>query len=245
MSKLIKVKSDNTLDLSIEDRLFKNIRKAQAWYTSSAIGIAAFLGFAVLDIAGFWQIAKQTIPDSNETRFLIIASLAVAFEVAPLYIGYSICLKCYRLGMRIHNWVLAFSCSACILGIVGNIFFRIKTMDVAYYIPGAETVSDIALPITVLLCILPVITSLMSLVIGCLTFDPLQFDLLKLSKKLAKLKSRRQQIKAFLEEFNDETVLKETIERDETACYESVKKEIYALQTSFKTYVIVKTFSSS
>lgn len=245
MSRMNKAKLNNIPNTSIEDRLFENIRRVQMWYTSSAMGIVAFVGFAFLDIAGFWQIAEQTFPYNENIRILIIASLAVAFEVAPLYIGYSICLKCYRLGMRIHNWVLAFSCSACILGIIGNIFFRIRTMHIAYPDPDTGMTHEVAFPITVLMCILPIITSFMSLVIGCLTFDPLQFDLIKLSRRLTKLKSRRQQIKAYLEEFSDEAALKETLEKDEIACYENVKKEIYALKTTFKTYVVVKSFDSS
>lgn len=243
MSKLITVKSDNTLDISVEDRLFENFRKAQVWYTNSKIGLPAIILFAAIDIAGFMQIMQLTIADSRAMRFLAMAPLAVAFEGAPLYIGYSICLKCYRLGKRIHNWVLGFSCSACILGIISNIIFRVKTMDVAYN--NSPTMFSIRQPLTVLMCILPIITSLMSLVVGCLTFDPLQFDLLKLSRKLAKLKRRRQQIKAFLEEFNDETTLQNVLERDEVVCYEKAKQDIYAMQLTLKTYAIARTSSSS
>ena len=118
-------------------------------------------------------------------------------------------------------------------------------MGIAYIDPITKNESEAALPITVLMCLLPIITSLMSLVIGCLTFDPLQFDLLKLSKKLAKLKQRRQHIKANLEEFNDENTLKKMLETNEMALYQKARQDIHAIQAILKTYAIVRTSASS
>lgn len=244
MSRLVRVKADSTLNISVEERLFENIRRAHAWYTSKKMSIPVFLIFFVIDTLGFNQVLELTIANDPLSRGCITAALAVAFEIAPLYIGYSICLKCYNLGKRIHKWVFIFSCSACILGIIGNIYYRLGTMDIAYVNKLTGEVSSIGMPITVLMCLLPVITSLINLVIGCLTFDPLQSDLLQLSKKLAKLELRKQQIKAYLEEFNDEETLQKTLEKEEEECYEKVKQEIHALQTALKTYIIIRTSSS-
>ncbi len=243
MGKLVSVKADSTLDISIENHLFENIRKAHTWYTSKVINIPAILIFSIIDVFGFWQVIELTINEDDASRFVIIAALAIAFDIAPLYIGYSICLKCYKLGRRIHNWILLFSCCACILGIIGNIYFRLGTMNVAYMNSTTGEVSSTSLPITVLMCLLPIITSLINLVIGCLTFDPLQFDLLRLSKKLAKLELRRQQIKAYLEEFNDEEALQKNLEQEEEECYKRVRNEIDALQDALKTYTIIKSSS--
>lgn len=240
MSKLFSIKTDGSLNISVEERLFQNIRKAHTWYTNKAVCTVCLFAFAVIDILGFAQIMELTMGENPLNRTVIISALAVAYEIAPLYIGYSICLKCYGFGKRIHNWVLLFSCSACILGIIGNIYFRFSTLNSAYLNRATETIDENGLPLTVLMCILPIITSLVNLVMGCLTFDPLQFDLARLSKKLAKLKMRRQQIIAFLEEFNDEQTLKCTLEQEETSCYEKLKNDIYASQTALKTYTIVK-----
>lgn len=245
MSKIANTNTNKSLYTSIENRLFEFILKNQTWYTNPRISLPVFIIFGIIDITGFLQVLTPTIDNDISARCLITASLAVAFEIAPLYIGYSLCLKCYHLGHRIHNWVLTFSCLACTLGIIGNIYFRLKTMDIAYIDPVTNNTSEAALPITVLMCLLPIITSLMSLVIGCLTFDPLQIDLLKLSKRLAKLKQRRQQIKADLEEFNDESTLKKTLEADGTALYEKAKQDIHTIQATLKTYAIIRTSTSS
>ena len=241
MSKLISVKADNTLNISVEEHLFENIRKAHTWFTNQRIGIPVIAIFALIDIAGFLQIMELTLAESFESRLIITSALAIAFEVAPLYIGYSICLKCYHLGNRIHNWVLTFSCLACIFGLIGNTVYRFMTIHTAYFNSTTEEVSEIGMPLTVMMCILPLITTFMSLVIGCLTIDPLQFDLLRLSKKLARLKLRRQQIMAYLEEFSDETSLQNTLEKEAWTYYEKVQQEIHSLETTLKTYTVIKT----
>lgn len=243
MNKLVSVKTDGSLNISVENHLFENIRKAHTWYTSKYINIPALIILAIIDIIGFVQIMNLTVTESLPSRIIITSALAIAFDVAPLYIGYALCLKAYKLGKAIHNWILAFSTVACILGIIGNIYFRFMTMGIAYQSPVDEKASDLsnlALPLTVLMCLLPIITSLINLTIGCLTFDPLLFDMLRLSKKLRKLKLRKRQIRAYLEEFADESTLKQIIMENEDRCYENTKKEIYALRSKLKTYTITK-----
>lgn len=235
MSELISIKTDGSLKISVENRLFENIRKAHTWYTSKVINIPALIILAVIDVAGFVQIMDLTVSESPISRIIITTALAIAFDVAPLYIGYALSLKAYKLGRAIHNWILGFSSLACILGIIGNVCFRVMTMGIAY-----EESPGLAFPITVLMCLLPVITSLVNLTIGCLTFDPLLFDMFRLSKKLRKLKLRKQQIKAYLEEFSDENTLKQMLKDGENQCYEYTKKEIYALRSELKTYTIAR-----
>lgn len=240
MSKLVSVKADGSLDISVENHLFESIRKAHTWYTSKYINIPALIILAIIDIVGFVQIMNLTVTESLPSRIIITSALAIAFDVAPLYIGYALCLKAYKLGKAIHNWILGFSIIACILGIVGNTYFRFMTMGIAYQGSINGEPSDLALPLTVLMCLLPIITSLVNLTIGCLTFDPLLFDMLRLSKKLRQLKLRKRQIEAYLEEFTDENTLKQMLVDNEDRCYENTKREIYALRSKLKTYTIAK-----
>lgn len=240
MSKLVSVKTDGSLNISIENHLFESIRKAHTWYTSKYINIPALIILAIIDIVGFVQIMNLTVTESLPSRIIITSALAIAFDVAPLYIGYALCLKAYKLGKAIHNWILVFSTFACLFGVVGNICFRLMTMDIAYQGSIAGEASDLALPLTILMCLLPIITSLVNLTIGCLTFDPLLFDMLRLSKKLHQLKLRKRQIEAYLEEFTDESALKQMLIENEDRCYENTKREIYALRSRLKTYTIAK-----
>lgn len=237
MSKLISVKSDGSLSISVESQLLENVQKAHTWYTNKYISALGILSFTFLDIVGFKQILDITILESELSRVAITAALTIAFDVAPLYIGYALCLKSYKLGKSIHNWILGFSTIACFLGIIGNVCFRVMTMDTAYQ---RTRNPEYALPITVLMCLLPIITSLVNLTIGCLSFDPLLFDMLRLSKRICRLNLRKRQIEAYLEEFSNEGLLKKELEDNEDQCYQSAKNEIYALQNKLKAYVVAK-----
>lgn len=234
--KIVSIKTDGTLNISIDNKLFEKIRNAHTWYTSKIVLIFAVIFFFPIDILGFGQIVKLTIKDTDFNRYIIIAALAVAFEIAPLYIGYALCLRSYGLGKSIHKWVLGFSTTACMLGIFGNTYFRYKTMEIAY---GAD--DPLAWPLTVLMSLLPIITSLVNLTLGCLSFDPLLFDLMKLSKKLRRLKIRKQKMEAYLEEFTDEEQIKDELLDAEEKCYENVKRDINALRNKLNTYIITRT----
>ena len=114
-------------------------------------------------------------------------------------------------------------------------------MKIAYMNPVTLEVDSVALPLTVLMSLLPVITSLVNLTIGCLSFDPLLFDLMRISKKLNKLKIREQQITAYLQEFMDESGIEQELDGYEEECYKRVQSEIYALQMKLRTYVAART----
>ena len=243
MSKLLSLKADGTFNVSVEEHLFENIQKAHTWYTSKFTAAPAIAILAFIDIIGFKQIIDLTVVESNASRFAITASLTIAFDFASLYLGYALCLKCYHLGRLIHNWVLGLSLTACILGIITNIAFRILTMNIAYINPTTGDVSETGLPITIFMCVSPIITSLVSIIIGCLTLNPLEFELLQRSKKIARMQFRKEQITACLAEYADEKKMEDSLTKEEAACYENVRKEIYALRAALKTYTVIQTSS--
>lgn len=238
---IVSIKADGSLNISVEDKLFQKIRDAHTWYTSKKMSWFAIILFAVIDVFGFGQITRLTMKESVINQAVIIAALAVAFELAPLYIGYALSLKSYGLGKPIHNWILTFSVAACILGVLGNIYFRFFTKDIAYNNVVTGETNLIALPLTVLMSILPIITSFVNMTIGCLSFDPLLFDLMRLSKKLHKLQIRERQITAFLEEYKNEDKVKKDIQMGEQICYERVRDEIDVIRMKSNLYVITRT----
>ncbi len=242
MSKLVSLKANGELNISVESKLFKSIKKAHAWYTSKKFATPALIALTIIDIAGFWQIAQSTINDNEWVRGLIIAAFAVAFEVAPLYIGYVMCLKSYDLGKQIHRKVFWLSLVSFVLGIIANIIYRYLTMDVAYIeysADGSTFTSYLALPMTILLCILPVITSFMNIVIGCLSFDPLLYDILKLTKRLRTLRLRKQQLENYIEEMEQDDFLRQVSLDSEQASYMNAKAEIIAVGIRLKNYISI------
>ena len=244
MSELFSLKAE----VSAESKVFDTVRKAHAWYTSQKFAVPALFILTIIDILGFMQIANATMSERLQNRVLIVSAFAVAFELAPLYIGYAICLKSYKLGQSIHNVVLGLSLTAFILGIIGNGVYRFLTMNIAYAVPSesGETLelSEVALPMTILMFLLPLITSLVNIIIGCLSFDPLLFDLLRLSKKIRKLRAMKRYYESCIEEITNDVILESSCIEDENERYKSAKAALVATRTRIKNYVQVRVASA-
>lgn len=247
MGEIVNVKTDGALKIAVESKLLESTQKADTWYTSKKFSLLALLALVGVDIAGFWQIADLTLAVSPISKLLIVSAFAVSFEVAPIYIGYAIDLKCYKLGKAIHNWILVFSITACMLGIISNVIFRILTMNWAYVETATEqdAVSKIALPLTIVMCVLPIITSLVNLVIGCLSFNPLLFDKLRLTKKIRLMELRKRQIEAYMEELDNDSEIKEKLLQDEEAYYKNANQEIDTIRDRLYNYVKARTTTTA
>lgn len=246
MSKLFRIKTDGSLKLSIESKLLENVRQANSWYTSKPFSLGAFFVFIAIDIMGFLQIANKTLSDNLISRIVIVSSFAVAFEIAPLYIGYVLCLKSYNLWRSTKNFnlsklILILSTSAFVLGIVANAVYRFMTMNIAYKKPTNNDIDPVSLPITIVMVILPVITTFVNIVIGCLSFDPLLFELLRLTKKLRVLKIKKRQLEACLEEYSDEIEFKDSLIQKEKQHYENIQLEIHAIRLRLISYITLKS----
>lgn len=229
MSKIVKTKTDGSLQPDFDSSLFNKIKKTQAWYMNRFICLLLMIGFMLSDIAGFYQIATETINEKPEIRLLIMVGFTAAFELAPLYIGYSISLKCYKLGQQIHTVILSLSLSAFVLGIVINGVYRFMTMQTTYIshdLLEAEQVSDVAFPLTVLLTVLPLITSLVNIVIGCLVFDPLYFDLIRIKRRINVLQEKKRQLEALVAELELDKELEESAKQDTDTKYKIAENEL-------------------
>lgn len=241
MNKLVSLKANGELSISVESKLFKSVRKMNAWFADQKATIPMLIFLIAIDILGFNQIAEATMTDNKINRMLIIAAFAVAFEIAPLYIGYAICLKSYRLGKQIHDIILWLSSVSFVLGIIGNGIYRFLTMNIAYRTLDTDGITfvtaEVALPMTILMFILPIITSLINIVIGCLSFDPLLYDLLKLSKKLRVLHIRKRQIIPYIEEISKDDDFREKVLSSEEQCFENAKAELVTVSMRLKNYI--------
>ncbi|MDR0913943.1 MAG: hypothetical protein LBM65_02080 [Oscillospiraceae bacterium] len=249
MSKLFDIKADANLNFSIESKLLDNVRKINAWYTSQKFSGPMLVFLVIIDIWGFMQIANLTMMDSPENRFIIISGFAVAFEIAPLYIGYVLCLKSYNLWRPVNKFdlgkfVVVLSSLAFILGLIANSVYRILTID-TYAISGSaggeQDLSSYPLAITIVMILLPIITSFVNIVIGCLSFDPLMFHLLRLAKKIKTLKIKKRQLAACIEELSGDDILKESLVDTENTYFENTQYEIEAINSRLINYVILKS----
>lgn len=238
MNRLLKTTANGSLNISAQSKVLKRKKPSRGWYTHRAMTWFTPPAAVAIDVIGFNQIISKTIVDSQSNRIMVITALAAAFELAPLYIGYAINLKCYKKGSALLNFVLAFSTISCLLGVIANTIFRALTMNIAY---TSGTMYNARLPITILMCILPVITTLINLVVGCLCFDPLLFDLLRLSKRINTLKSKQQEIQAYIDDLDNDCDTKILYNDVEQEHYNCVNEQITATKDRLHEYVAMRT----
>ena len=228
MKNKIKLKVRNSVELSVDSKILDSIRKVNTWFTNQKASWVLLILAAITDISGFTAVFTNNLDADKELIPIIIIGLSIGFEVAPLYIGYSICLFAYNYGKRIRKWVMAFSATSFSLAIIANTGFRILNI-----VLGNE--EDI--PTVIVMILLPLITSFMNLAVGCLSFDPLGMDMLRLSKLVKKLKLKLYQYKSIKNELEKDDSLKDLILKKNNINYSNAKFEVVASSITAKSYI--------
>lgn len=234
MKKSIKIKAEGSITLSAESKFFNSIRNINAWYTNNKFTIPVLLAAAGIDISGFYQAISRISYEKNYVRIIIIAAFVIAFELAPLYVGYAMCLKAYDLGKRIRKKVFYFSLASFVLGTLANTYFRLAILQIGM---SEDNFDRSNIPFTVLMIILPLMTSLMNFAIGCLSFDPLLFDLKRLAKRLGNLKSSRRRCEAELEKYSNDVQRHKEMLQTEYDKFEKAKIELITLRVKLHDYI--------
>lgn len=230
----LKMNTNSMFKNKIDAHMRSSLYTLHTWYTNKTYGVIMLFVLLAIDISGFYQIVSNTLFLSSLMRGVVISGFGVAFEIAPLYIGYALCLQLYSWGnLKLNNIIFRLSLSAFMLGVISNTIYRVLTIEAAY--KGYDT--EIAIATTVIMCILPIITSFINLIIGCLAFDPLYIQLIKLSKQIAVLKERERQITAYIYEYENDNCLKETYIEQANSDYNTACDQIQSIQEELISYI--------
>lgn len=232
MNPLINIKTKGSFSVSVDGKLIEQIRKAQIWFTKSIVTFPLLMFCLFIDISNFILITTD-IQGDDYTKPIVVCALAVAFEVAPLYIGYAICLIQYEMGNKVRKFILLFACISLSLGIVSNCILRFFLLD------GFDK-KDIAVAITMTL--MPIITSCINLVVGCLSFDPILFDMKRLSKEIRELKMQKYRLEAVQKELENNDKLKDQLKEKENTSYKIAYRGILVFQHKFKNYINTRSY---
>ena len=237
-TEVAQVKADGSIKFYLNDELFDTTKRRPAWYTSLPFSIAALVIMLSIDITGFYQTMEALSGSYIVNKIIIVSALGVAFEGAPLYVGYVLCVKSYGIEKPIHKYVFWLALIACVLGVAANITFRFLLLTDQ----GDELLT---LPFTIIMCVFPIITSLVNLVIGCLSFDPVLSEMQHMSKRLGKLYYKRRKLIKCIDELNNNISSNNRLTETEDICYTGVKKEIVAMQASFYSYIDIQLCKNS
>lgn len=143
---------------------------------------------------------------------IMVMGFLVAFEVATIYMAYAFSLKLYNydryaikrikskndsakiskfISTSILGWI---SLVAFILGVILNAIYRIGIISETTFFKENTYLINSEWALTIVMIVLPIITSIMNFVIGCFTFDPILFELNHLAKQIAVITSKIENI---------------------------------------------------
>ncbi len=207
----------------------------QAFWTKDAVIVLLVLGLSLLDAVTLYTVFDQVMYQSQVISIILTLGCAVSLNFIPLVAARFIHYYRYRIhGVRL--WMMiAIGCVFLIL-FSATFYLRWQTRELSF--SGAETTmvdttgqvsgiestdsnSNEAVAITLLLGILPGITSAINMALGYFNDDPVKRKLEKLKVELAKLKEQQdvmQAAKSELEQEWLERLKKLDRERCQAAC---------------------------
>jgi glucan phosphoethanolaminetransferase (alkaline phosphatase superfamily) len=188
----------------------------------------------------------ETFTDFQKfTNAVMIIGFVVAFEFATSYMAYAFTLKLYnydkhslktanpqKLSRFISTDTLGWLCViSFLLGVIGNIIFRVGPLV------NRKDVTNAVIVVTIVMILLPIITSIMNFVIVCFSFDPLLFDMNRLMKKMILINSELSLCKSKMEEVESAIANFELLKVDAIAQYGREKIKAASLRSVLRTRI--------
>lgn len=245
---LFRRRNDGQLVFNNTTNLQKNRFKADSIWTRTSTQIVFIALCAFTDWACFNQLLAEAAYDSGFLRSASLIGLLIAFELSPVYIGFS--LKKKRQGYNVDGFICVILFLVFVAAATINIVLRIITKDSAFPLMAAEDMSfswnntpqaallnPQAIYFALLLGIIPIMTSFVSSIASYIMADPLKQEIANLTKLEQMLTDEISQVKAALAEYSaDDRYLSRALSEDQ-ACYAAAVKMVSHKRDAYCHYV--------
>ena len=168
---------------------------------------------AAADLVSFMQLFSSFLYDNLSLRFIAIFAMLMAFEIAPIYLGYT--MKKREQGYNIRDFLTIGFVASFVMAAVVNVVLRIITKDLAFpdfsnlaassSALGSATMAGTrsnALYYASAFAVLPIITSVVSFLASFTMANPLRDEMKKLEHEHVKIAESIGQIQAILKEYD-------------------------------------------
>lgn len=207
----------------------------QAWWSKDRVLIVLVILLSALDAVTLYTVFDSVLYQSAVASVVLMAGVAVALNFIPLVMARVFHQIRYRMGGS-RPWMLAALLITFAALFSASFFLRWTTRDLSFSgaesslvdltgqaagISGTDSDSDGAVAITILLGVLPAITSVINFFLAFLTDDPVRRQIDQLEKANSELKTHLGVLFAAREELDQDwmTRLRELDEgRCKTAC---------------------------
>ena len=205
---------------------------------------------AIVDASVFLSLFKMISYDSPFMLGVQVAGCLFAFDVVPVYFG--IQLRRIKQGLSKDKFIMWLALTVCVLACAMNVVLRLMTMEqmspdlssatTSYFgtmIQDNQT-SDVdvtTIALTIFGIVLPILTSVGSMFISYLTYNPLKVRKRLEEEMLAEKKDEIRRLDAILTEYDADTEFAEHLVQDDEGKFKEMKKMQRAMVISYCDYV--------
>ncbi len=201
------------------NEIFQEIYTSQlkkVWYTHPCFLLLAPFLLAAIDIAAFTQAVSSDLSSGLAGRALVVSAFTASFELAPLYIGYTMSLKyyeslCHIIPPKLRDKIFGLALLAFILGILSHTAFRVLSL-LSTELFTESSINFMAIALMIVFVTLPIITSILNIIIGCLSFNPFFLRKVTLKKKLCNIQRDLHLLESNLKQFEQEDTMKQDMQ---------------------------------
>ena len=206
-------------NLYVQDHYVDKANKAdQTWWTKDAVLASLVIGLSALDAVTLYTVIDTVMYNSQMVSIILTCGAALCLNFLPLIIGRYIHFIRYHInGAKI--WMAVAMCVAFLILFTASFYLRWETRDLSFSgmestmvdttgqadgIEATDSNSKEAVALTILLGILPGITSAINLALGYFSDDPVKRKLSVMKRELEKLYMQRDVMLAARSELNQD-----------------------------------------
>ena len=228
----------------------KKLYKPDTPFDNSFVPYLIMIFCAMVDGLVFYSLFSKISYDSPMMLMAQIIGLLLGYDVAPIFMG--IQYRRLRQGLTKDKFTLIMALVVCGIAISINIALRIVTIDLngvstistvtSYVGASTQEVTDTGLAPSIIASTIfgigvPIVTSLMSLLVSFMTYNPLDIKKRRLVEMLEDTRDEVRRLDAIIEDYDLEQDFAEQVEIEDKEKYRQMQKMHKAMVIGYCDYV--------
>lgn len=228
----------------------KKLYKPDTPFDNSFVPYLIMIFCAMVDGLVFYSLFSKISYDSPMMLMAQIIGLLLGYDVAPIFMG--IQYRRLRQGLTKDKFTLIMALVVCGIAISINIALRIVTIDLngvstistvtSYVGASTQEVTDTGLAPSIIASTIfgigvPIVTSLTSLLVSFMTYNPLDIKKRRLVEMLEDTRDEVRRLDAIIEDYDLEQDFAEQVEIEDKEKYRQMQKMHKAMVIGYCDYV--------
>jgi len=218
----------------------------ESWWQKGAVVILLLIILAFSDALNMYALFEELLIESVAVLLFVTASVAICLTLIPLILGHLMRLKYYGLA-KVSNVWLAVLLATFVLLFAVTAYIRWETRDLNYVDLGttmqntADMTANVmtqeekansasAIATTIILMVMPMITSIVAFFLGWISSDPLKNEIKYYRQLVVQLESKHVELQGAINELqvlSGDEYINELLQLDDMKCAQ-MHMELYS-----------------